>query len=420
MVEYRERIADAVLKKKLRLKGAVLIQGAKWTGKTTTAKQTAGSVVDMTESNNLLLAQIDPVTLISKDPPVLIDEWQLVPTLWDTVRTEVDRRGEKGQFILTGSSVPVSRKAYYHSGVGRITRMTMRPMSLYESGDSSGTVSLSGLFDSDYTVSSTADMNIRKLTYLISRGGWPEMIGLSEEDALEVARDYTDGIIQSDLDRSMEIETDKEITRSILLSYARHIGSQVRYEEIRKDVTRNELDTLSISTVYRYVNALKNIFIIEDAECWSPKLRSRTVTRTTETRYFVDPAIAVAVKRIGPKDLINDLETTGFLFENLVMRDLRVYAESIDGEVYHYRDTDGDECDAVVHLHDGRYGLIEVKLGDGYLTENGVKSLNRVEAKLDTDRMNPPSFKMVIVGVGKYAYRRPDGICVVPISCLKP
>ena len=420
MLKYRERIADSVLSKKLRLKGAVLIQGAKWTGKTTTAKQTAKSVVDMTEENNVLLARLDPVTLLTKDTPVLIDEWQLVPKLWDTVRTEVDRRGERGQFILTGSATPVDRSGYNHSGVGRITRMTMRPMTLYESGDSSGNVSLSGLFDSGYTVSSAADMNIRQLAYLIARGGWPETIGESEEDALEVARDYVDGIIESDLDRAEGKETNKATTRALLLSYARHIGTQVKYEEIRRDMAKNELDTLSISTVYRYVNALKTIFLIEDAECWSPKLRSKTVTRTTDTRYFVDPSIAVAVKRLGAQDLINDLETTGFLFENLVIRDLRVYAESIDGEVYHYRDSDGDECDAVVHLHDGRYGLIEVKLGDGYLVDGAVKSLTRVESKLDTERMNPPSFRMVIVGVGKYAYRRPDGIYVVPLSSLKP
>ncbi len=214
--------------------------------------------------------------------------------------------------------------------------------------------------------------------------------------------------------------TDKTITRALLISYARNIGSQAKYEEIRKDVLKNGRERLGITTVYRYINVLKTVFIIEDAECWSPKLRSRTVTRNTDTRYFVDPSIAVAVRRLGPEDLINDLETMGFLFENLVIRDLRVYAESMDGEVYHYRDRDNDECDAVVHLHDGRYGLVEIKLGDGNLVENGAKSLKRVEAKIDTTRMNPPSFKMIIVGVGRYAYRREYGIYVVPITCLKP
>lgn len=254
----------------------------------------------------------------------------------------------------------------------------------------------------------------------MSRGGWPEAIGEDEDDSLEVAGDYVDGLIESDLDKTMDMVTDKTISRALLISYARNIGTQAKYEEIRKDVLKNGRERLGITTVYRYINALKTVFIIEDAECWSPKLRSRTVTRNTDTRYFVDPSIAVAVRRLGPEDLINDLETMGFLFENLVIRDLRVYAESMDGEVYHYRDRDNDECDAVVHLHDGRYGLVEIKLGDGNLVENGAKSLKRVEAKIDTTRMNPPSFKMIIVGVGRYAYRREDGIYVVPITCLKP
>ncbi len=420
MLLYRDRIADGILQKKLRLKGAVLIQGAKWIGKTTTAKQMAGSLIDMTEGNNKQLALLDPVNLLDKVPPVLIDEWQLVPSLWDRIRSEVDRRGEKGQFILTGSASPVDKSQYSHSGVGRITRITMRPMTLYESGDSSGSVSLSSLFTPDSDVFSETDVDIKQIAYLISRGGWPDTIGGSESDALEVARDYVDGIIESDLDKALEMKTDKSITRALLISYARNIGTQAKYEEIRKDISKNELDTIGITTVYKYINALEAIFIIEDGECWSPKLRSRTVTRTTDTRYFVDPSIAVAVRRLGPQDLINDLQTMGFLFENLVMRDLRVYAESIDGEVYHYRDKDNDECDAVVHLHDGRYGLIEIKLGDGNLVESGVKSLNRVERKLDTVKMNPPSFKMIIVGVGKYAYRRKDGIYVVPLTCLKP
>ena len=420
MFSYRERVVDSTLQKKLRLKGAVLIQGAKWIGKTTTSKQVAKSVIDITEDNNKQLAVIDPINLLDKEPPILIDEWQLVPSLWDRVRNEVDRRGERGQFILTGSASPVDKSQYSHSGIGRITRMTMRPMTLYESGDSSGSVSLYSLFSPDYKVFAETNVNIDKIAYLISRGGWPEAIGRSIDDALEVSRDYVDGLIESDLDKAMDIATDKTITRAILISYSRNIGSQVKYEEIRKDIAKNEIDTIGITTVYKYINSLKKIFIIEDTECWSPKLRSKTVTRNTDTRYFVDPSIAVAVRRLGPQDLINDLETMGFLFENLVMRDLRVYAESIDGEVYHYRDKDNDECDAVVHLHDGRYGLIEVKLGDGNLVENGAKSLNRVEAKLDTTRMNPPSFKMIIVGVGRYAYRREDGIYVVPITCLKP
>lgn len=285
MVSYRERVADVILQKKLRLKGAVLIQGAKWIGKTTTAKQMANSVIDMTEDNNRQLAVLDPGNLLDKNPPILIDEWQLVPSLWDRVRSEVDKRVERGQFILTGSASPVNKDLYSHSGIGRITRLKMRPMTLYESGDSSGTVSLLSLFNSDYKVFSETNVDINKISYLISRGGWPETIGRSEDDALEVSRDYVEGLIESDLDKAMDIVTDKSITRAILISYARNIGTQVKYEEIRKDISKNELDFIGITTVYKYVNSLKTIFIIEDAECWSPKLRSKTVTRTTDTRY---------------------------------------------------------------------------------------------------------------------------------------
>ena len=420
MFEYIDRIADNALKKKLRLKGAVLIQGVKGSGKTTTAKQLSKSLIDMTEDNNKMLARLDPVNLLNKDTPVLIDEWQLVPSLWDRVRTEVDKRGEKGQFILTGSATPVDKSQYSHSGVGRITRMTMRPMTLYESGDSSGTVSLSDLFSGDCNVFSETDTDLRRIAYLISRGGWPETIGKEEDDALEVSRDYVDGIIDTDLDKVLGFVTDKTITRALLISYARNIGTQVKYEEIRKDAAKNKHDTLGITTVYKYINALKTVFLIEDAECWSPKLKRTVVTRKTAKRYFVDPSLAVAIRNIGPQNLIDDLDSMDSLFKNLVMRDLRVYAESIDGEVFHYRDRDNDECDAVVQLHDGRYGLIEVKLGDGYLVDGGAKSLRRVESKLDFSRMNPPSFKMIIVGAGKNAYRREDGIFVVPLTCLKP
>ena len=420
MFEYIDRIADNALKKKLRLKGAVLIQGVKGSGKTTTAKQLSKSLIDMTEDNNKMLARLDPVNLLNKDTPVLIDEWQLVPSLWDRVRTEVDKRGEKGQFILTGSATPVDKSQYSHSGVGRITRMTMRPMTLYESGDSSGTVSLSDLFSGDCNVFSETDTDLRRVAYLISRGGWPETIGQDEDDALEVSRDYVDGIIDTDLDKVLGFVTDKTITRALLISYARNIGTQVKYEEIRKDAAKNEHDTLGITTVYKYINALKTVFLIEDAECWSPKLKRTVVTRKTAKRYFVDSSLAVAIRKIGPQSLIDDLDSMDSLFKNLVMRDLRVYAESIDGEVFHYRDRDNDECDAVVQLHDGRYGLIEVKLGDGYLVDGGAKSLRRVESKLDFSRMNPPSFKMIIVGAGKNAYRREDGIFVVPLTCLKP
>ena len=421
-MEYRKRLADEVLKDKLEASGAVLVEGAKWCGKTTTSKQIAKSVLYMQEpaqkKQNLLMADTNPSLLLQGNTPRLIDEWQLAPKLWDAVRFEVDQRDDFGQFILTGSAVPPDTSEISHSGTGRISRMLMRPMSLFESGESSGSVSLEGLFNTDYEVSASVESDIEKLAFLICRGGWPKAVGKSIKVALQQAVDYYDAVVNSDISRVDGKERNPERAKLLMRSYSRNIGSQAKFEEIRQDILGNDVDSFSIDTLYDYLNALKKIFVIEDAPAWNPNLRSKTAIRNTDTRYYVDPSIATASMGLGPKDLINDLSTMGLLFENLCVRDLRIYAQSIGGEIYHYRDKSGLECDAVVHLRNGSYGLVEIKLGGDKLIEEGCATLNKFEKIIDTTKMKSPSFKMVLTGVGNYAFKRPDGILVVPVRSL--
>jgi predicted AAA+ superfamily ATPase len=421
-MEYRKRLADEVLKDKLEASGAVLVEGAKWCGKTTTSKQIAKSVLYMQEpaqkKQNLLMADTNPSLLLQGDAPRLIDEWQLAPKLWDAVRFEVDQRDDFGQFILTGSAVPPDTSEISHSGTGRISRMLMRPMSLFESGESSGSVSLEGLFNTDYEVSASVESDIEKLAFLICRGGWPKAVGKSVKVALQQAVDYYDAVVNSDISRVDGKERNPERAKLLMRSYSRNIGSQAKFEEIRQDILGNDVDSFSIDTLYDYLNALKKIFVIEDAPAWNPNLRSKTAIRNTDTRYYVDPSIATASMGLGPKDLINDLNTMGLFFENLCIRDLRIYAQSIGGEIYHYRDKSGLECDAVVHLRNGSYGLVEIKLGGDKLIEEGCTTLNKFEKIIDTTKMKSPSFKMILTGVGNYAFKRPDGILVVPVRSL--
>ena len=421
-MEYRKRLADEVLKDKLEASGAVLVEGAKWCGKTTTSKQIAKSVLYMQEpaqkKQNLLMADTNPSLLLQGNTPRLIDEWQLAPKLWDAVRFEVDQRDDFGQFILTGSAVPPDTSEISHSGTGRISRMLMRPMSLFESGESSGSVSLEGLFNTDYEVSASVESDIEKLAFLICRGGWPKAVGKSIKVALQQAMDYYDAVVNSDISRVDGKERNPERAKLLMRSYSRNIGSQAKFEEIRQDILGNDVDSFSIDTLYDYLNALKKIFVIEDAPAWNPNLRSKTAIRNTDTRYYVDPSIATASMGLGPKDLINDLNTMGLFFENLCVRDLRIYAQSIGGEIYHYRDKSGLECDAVVHLRNGSYGLVEIKLGGDKLIEEGCATLNKFEKIIDTTKMKAPSFKMVLTGVGNYAFKRPDGILVVPVRSL--
>ena len=422
MKKYRKRIADEILKRKLEGKGAVLIEGPKWCGKTTTAEQIAASVLYMDDpekkDQNIAMSELNPKRLLQGAAPRLIDEWQLAPKLWDAIRFEVDHRGELGQFVLTGSAVPVDTKEIAHSGTGRFTWLTMRPMSLYESGDSSGEVSLKDLFEGT-DVDGSSNLVIDRLAFLVCRGGWPQAIDMRDEIALEQAMDYYDAVVRSDINRADNVQKNPERVRRLMRSYARNQGSQVPNTVFAQDISTNNEIGISEETVASYLNALRKIFVIEDMPAWNPNLRSKTAIRSSDTRYYVDPSIAAAALGIGPDDLINDLKTFGFLFETLCVRDLRVFADALGGEVYHYRDKDGQECDAVIHLRNGKYGLIEIKLGGDTLIEEGARSLKALEAKIDTDKMNAPSFLMVLTGIGDYAYRRKDGVFVVPIGCLK-
>ncbi len=421
--KYYNRICDRVLSDKLEAKGAVLVKGAKWCGKTTTAERISKSVIYIEDPARkrqyLELAEVDPSQLLQGDVPHLIDEWQLAPKLWDAVRFEVDKRNEFGQFILTGSAVPPDISEISHTGIGRIASLLMRPMSLFESGDSNGNVSLGSLFSDNLQVSGNCSHTLNDITYLICRGGWPKAVGQKEKIALSQAVDYYESVVESDISRVDDIYRDPERAKRVLKAYARGVSTETTITALLRDVRTDENDSFSENTLRNYISALKKIYVIEDTHAWNPNLRSKTAIRTTDTRYFVDPSIATAAMGIGPNDLINDLSTAGLLFENMCVRDLRVFADAIDGNVYHYRDKSGLECDAVVHLRNGKYGLIEIKLGGDKLIEEGASNLLKLKEKIDTDKMHEPSFLMVLCGVAPFAYRRKDGVYVVPIGCLK-
>lgn len=422
MKEYYQRVSDKVLLEHLESKGAVLIEGAKWCGKTTSAKHIAKSVIemdrpDMTEQYQQM-ARINPSNLLEGEVPHLIDEWQIATNIWNAVRYEVDRRGEFGQFILTGSSVPAALDESMHTGTGRIVRMQMRPMSLFESKDSTGQVSLMDLFNKK-DISTVDNHSIDEIAFLICRGGWPAALNHGKKVALKQAFDYYDAVVNDDISRVDRVKRDSERTKRILKSYARNVATQASLETIRSDIISNDVETFDKEALYGYLNALKRIFVIEDSPAWNPNLRSKTAIRTSDTRYFVDPSIAVAALGLGPTDLVNNLELMGLIFENLCVRDLRIYADALDGSVYHYRDKTGLECDAVIHLRNGSYGLVEVKLGGDQSINEGAESLLKLTSKIDTEKMKKPAFLMVLCGVAPFAYKREDGVFIVPITCLK-
>ena len=424
MENYKPRLADKTLQRKLKGKGAVLIQGPKWCGKTTTAEQMAKSILYMSKpediKSNLIAADINPSKLLEGDIPRLIDEWQIAPKLWDAVRFEVDHRKGMGQFILTGSAVPPDDDEIFHTGTGRFAWIKMRPMSLFESGESSGEISLKAMFDQPEQILAENKIDdIDKLAFLICRGGWPGAIDMEDEIALDQAFDYYDAVVSTDISRVDNVKRDSERAKRLMKSYARHQGTQTAYTVLRDDILANDAENLTEDTVYSYTNALRKIFVIEDMPAWNPNLRSKTAIRTSDTRYFTDPSIATASLGLGPNDLVKDLNTMGLFFETMCIRDLRVYAESIDGEVYHYHDKSGLECDAVIHLRNGSFGLIEIKLGGDHLIEEGAENLKKFSKKIDTSKMKAPAFMMVLTGTGKYAYRREDGVYVVPVGCLK-
>jgi uncharacterized protein len=417
---YIPRIADSILEKRLKAAGAIQLRGPKWCGKTSTALKVAKSAIfmqDPDEGPNLLaLADSKPSLLLEGENPRLIDEWQMAPQIWDAVRFSIDKKNSKGLYILTGSSTPRNNEKPHHSGVGRISRLNMRTMSLFETGESSGDVSLKELFDSNNEVASIAKFDIQKIAYVICRGGWPAaVLEKDPEIALQMARDYVDELIDSDIPEMDDKTRNKTWTRQLLRSYARNISSEASLSTIANDL--NGL-SLSRSTISDYLDALTRAYVIEDAPAWCVKLRSKTAIRTTPTRHFSDPSIAAVLLGATPDKLLYDFETCGLLFESLCVHDLRVYMDKLGGGVFHYRDKSGLECDAVLELSDGRFALVEVKLGSRQI-EEAAKNLKKLKNKIDVTSFGEPSFLMVLTGT-ETAYTREDGVHVVPLSCLAP
>ena len=416
---YSLRLCDIELQKALESSGAVLIEGAKWCGKTSTASHAAKSVLYMQDPDNAeayqAMADTKPSLLLRGEVPRLIDEWQMAPVLWDAVRFEVDRRADVGQFILTGSAVPTDN-VIAHTGTGRIARLLMRTMSLYESKESSGAISLKELFAGNHDLEAVSSLTIEQIAFSICRGGWPASINRAEKAALRMSMDYVEAVINHDVSRVDDVVKNPTRVRMLLRSLARNISTMATTRTILNDIEATDT-SISDKTISSYLNVLRRIFVVEDLPAWSPSLRSKTAIRTSSKRHFVDPSIATAVMRTGPEAILNDFETFGFLFESLCTRDMRIYAQINDGEVFHYRDKSGLEADMIVALRDGRWGAIEVKLGNKQI-ELAAKNLLALKEKINTEKMGEPAFLMVLTG-GQFAYQRKDGVLVVPISCMK-
>lgn len=417
---YVSRICDKELQEVLSSAGAVLIEGAKWCGKTSTAENIAQSALLMQDPDKTKsyqqIADTKPSLLLQGATPRLLDEWQILPILWDAVRFEVDKRQEMGQFILTGSAVPADNVTE-HTGTGRIARILMRTMSLYESKESNGTISLMDLFNDTQGIESMSDLSIEQIAFCICRGGFPASIGKADRIALRMPIDYVEAVINKDVSRVDGVEKNPNKVRLLLRSLARNITTMASYQTILNDVEATG-ETLSDKTLSTYYNALRRIFVVEPLPAWSPKLRSKTAIRTSPKHHFVDPAIATSVMRINPDRLLQDFEYFGFLFEALCTRDIRIYAQQNDGDVFHYRDKSGLEADMIVQLRDGRWGAIEVKLGSKQI-EEAAENLLKLKAKINTEKMQEPSFLMVLTG-GHFAFQRRDGVYIVPLGCLKP
>lgn len=431
---YKSRIADVVLADKLSYMGAVLVRGPKWCGKTTTCEQIAKSAIYMDDPELMVqnrdYAAINVKDLLRGERPRLIDEWQLAPQFWDAVRYDVDHSHGFGHFILTGSSVPpeadVNEKSeirkIHHTGTGRIAKMTMRSMSLFESGDSSGEVGIGGLLRGETLPGALAKpMRLEDMAFLACRGGWPAATSIaSRRRALKYAHEYFVSVVESDVARVDGVPRDPDRVKKLMRSYARLQGTQAKISAIRDDMRAHDSGDMGNNAVRAYLDALRKIFVVEDLPAWSPALRSKSVIRTSDTRYFVDPSIVAVSLGATPENLLADLRTFGFVFETLAIRDLRVYADAVGGEVRHYLDRNGLECDAVVSDEDGNYGLVEIKLGGETLIEKGADAMERLASKIDTDRVKPPAFKMVLTAVGDCAYTRRDGVVVCPIAALRP
>jgi len=418
--KYLKRIVDEELNFALKYAGAILIEGPKWCGKTRTAEEHASSALYLQDlrkeefySHTL---STRPSDLLEGETPRLIDEWQTAPNLWNGVRFEVDQRGEPGQFILTGSAVPSDTRGL-HTGTGRFSRIFMRPMSLFESQESNGDVSLAALFNGDYVRGASA-LTIHDLAFALARGGWPASIHKEEKLALRYARDYVNSVINSDISRVDGVERNPERVSRLMQSLARNVSTMASTRTINKDVKgKDDADIANEKTVASYINALKNIFVIEDLPAWSPDMRSKTALRTSPKRHFVDPSVAAAVLKLSPDGLLKDFNMFGMLFESLCIRDLRIYAQSMEGEVHHFHDKNGLEVDAVVSLYDKKWGAFEIKMG-GKEEDKAAENLLKLKDKVDTDQMGSPSF-LAILTATEHAYLRRDGVYVIPIGCLR-
>lgn len=420
--EYYPRLADEELRSRLQRSGAVVIHGAKWCGKTETAIQQARSAIFLQDpdeyENNLLTAQTKPSLLLAGDLPRLIDEWQDFPQVWDAVRFAIDRRHERGCFILTGSvsrEMGSNEKPRY-SGVGRISSMTMRTMSLSESRESSGEVSLGALFEGAGDISGTSPWEIEELPRLVCRGGWPEAVALGEDVVGALAGDYIDAVAERDISLPDGVRRDPGLVKIVLAAYARCTATQADGTTIRSNVHVSR-EGVSRNTVGSYISALRKLYVFEDLPSWKPSLRDKTRVTATPKRHFVDPSLAAAAMGATPQKLLRDLLTLGQLFESLVVRDLRVYGQAIGATVHHYHDAAGREADAVIVMPDGRWALVEVKLG-GKGVEDGSRDLIKLADKIDQTLMGPPSF-LAVIHAGRFAARLDNGVLAIPLGCLK-
>lgn len=424
MKKYYKRLIEPIIEKKLKSSGAVLIAGPKFCGKTTTCMLYQKSFIKLNTEQTISIAKMDSKGVLKGDNPRLIDEWQTVPDIWNQIKDSLDSNYSFGQFILTGSTTPIDKTKIYHSGAGRIVPIKMRTMSLFESEESKGLVSLQKLFSNESleVFDLNNDFALNDTAYLICRGGWPISILQNDKDlGLEITRNYYDSLFIFENSENEKFRNKKpELFKMILRSYARNISAEVPNTTIIEDIKAKNSRTFDSKTFEEYMEALKDLYIIEDVTAWNPNIRSKTAIRTSPIRHFTDTSIACRALNIFPNDLLNDPNSFGLFFEDFAIRDLIIYASSIEGEVRHYRDAAGLECDAIIHLPNGQWGAIEIKLGGEDLINDGVKSLLTLKKKLSEKSDEPaPSFMMILTACGSL-YQRPDGIYVVPINCLKP
>lgn len=408
----------------MRTSGALVVAGPKFCGKTTTCMLYQKSFVKLNTQQAISMARMNPKAVLNGEKPRLIDEWQKAPDVWNQVKDDLDFNYEFGKYILTGSSTPADKTTVHHSGVGRIASIKMRPMSLWESQESKGSVSLSALFDGkedEFPWDMNQDFSLEDVAYLLCRGGWPISVRAPRDIALEVTKNYWNGLfVFEDCENERFRNKKPEVLRMIVRSYARHISTEAAASTIIADVRQSNERTMDAKTFADYMEALNDLYILEDMRAWNPNIRSKTSIRSTPTRHFVDTSIACRALGVSPKDLMGDLESFGLFFEDMAVRDLRIYTESLGGEVLHYRDNAGLECDAVLHLDDGRWGAVEIKLGGDDNIEDGASTLKQLKSKIEEKSdENAPSFLLVLTAVGG-AYRREDGVFVAPINLLKP